>query len=193
MYRQKINILGTSPLSIDKAENRHKFSDLCDRLGIDQPEWTQVTTIKDAEKFAERVKYPILIRPSYVLSGAAMSVAFNNVDLKKFLELATSVSKEHPVVISKFITNAKEIEIDAVAYQGKILINAISEHVENAGVHSGDATMVLPPQFTYLETIRRIKEIANKIASALSITGPFNMQFIAKSNEIKVIECNLRA
>ena len=193
LYRQKIKVLGTSPLNIDNAEDRHKFSDLCDRLEIDQPEWMQVSTIKDAEKFAARVKFPILIRPSYVLSGAAMAVAVNNKDLKRYLQKATSVSKEHPVVLSKFITNAKEIEIDAVAFKGKILIYAISEHVENAGVHSGDATMVLPPQFTYIETIKKIKEIAKKIADALSITGPFNIQFIAKDNEVKVIECNLRS
>jgi len=193
LFRQKINVLGTSPLSIDNAEDRHKFSKLCDKLGIDQPEWTETTNIKDAIKFANRVKYPILIRPSYVLSGAAMSVAFNDKDLKKYLEKATEVSKNHPVVLSKFITNAKEIEIDAVAYKGNVLIYAISEHVENAGVHSGDATMVLPPQFTYIETIRKIKAIAKKIAHALIITGPFNIQFIAKSNEIKVIECNLRS
>jgi len=193
MFRQKVNVLGTSPLSIDNAEDRHKFSNLCDKLEIDQPEWIQADTINDALKFANRVQYPVLIRPSYVLSGAAMSVAFNDKDLRKYLEKATEVSKEHPVVISKFITNAKEIEIDAVAYNGKIFIYAISEHVENAGVHSGDATMVLPPQFTYIETIRKIKEIAKKIAFALSIMGPFNIQFIAKSNEIKVIECNLRS
>ncbi|MCK4859499.1 MAG: carbamoyl-phosphate synthase large subunit, partial [Candidatus Omnitrophica bacterium] len=193
LHKQRIKVLGTSPPNIDNAEDRHKFSKLCDNLGIDQPEWIETTSIKDAERFAERVKYPVLIRPSYVLSGAAMSVAFNNKDLKKYLEKAAEVSKEHPVVISKFITNAKEIEIDAVAFDGAILIYAISEHVENAGVHSGDSTMVLPPQFTYIETIRKIKEIAKKIASALSITGPFNIQFIAKSNEIKVIECNLRS
>ena len=193
LYRKKVKILGTSPLSIDNAEDRHKFSKLCDKLNVDQPEWTETTSIRDAEKFANRVKYPVLIRPSYVLSGAAMSVAFNDKDLKKYLEKATELSKEHPVVISKFITNAKEIEIDAVAYKGRILIYAISEHVENAGVHSGDATMVLPPQFTYIETTRKIKETAKKIASALTITGPFNIQFIAKSNEIKVIECNLRS
>ncbi|MCH8328945.1 MAG: carbamoyl-phosphate synthase (glutamine-hydrolyzing) large subunit [Nanoarchaeota archaeon] len=193
LYKQKVKVLGTSPLNIDNAEDRHKFSKLCDKLGIDQPDWIETTAIKDAEKFAEGVKYPVLIRPSYVLSGAAMSVAFNKKDLDKYLQRATEVSKEHPVVISKFITNAKEIEIDAVAFNGRILIYAISEHVENAGVHSGDATMVLPPQFTYIETIRKIKEIGKKIASALSITGPFNIQFIAKSNEIKVIECNLRS
>jgi|TARA_B100001971_G_scaffold214153_1_gene250121 carbamoyl-phosphate synthase large subunit len=192
LYRQKIKVLGTNPLSIDNAEDRHKFSKLCDKLSIDQPEWIETTSIKIAEKFAH-ARYPVLIRPSYVLSGAAMSVAFNKKDLNKYLQKATEVSKEHPVVISKFITNAKEIEIDAVAFNGKILIYAISEHVENAGVHSGDATMALPPQFTYIETIRKIKEIAKKIAAALSITGPFNIQFIAKSNEIKVIECNLRS
>jgi len=193
LFRQKAKVLGTSPLSIDNAEDRHKFSKLCDELDIDQPEWTEAAAIEDAENFANKVKYPVLIRPSYVLSGAAMSVAFNKHELDIYLKKATSVSKEHPVVLSKFIMNAKEIEIDAVASNGKIVIYAISEHVENAGVHSGDATMVLPPQFTYLETIRRIKEIAKKIASALKITGPFNMQFIAKENEIKVIECNLRS
>ncbi|MBS3131246.1 carbamoyl-phosphate synthase (glutamine-hydrolyzing) large subunit [Candidatus Woesearchaeota archaeon] len=193
LHRQKAKILGTSPLSIDSAEDRHKFSKLCDTLGVDQPEWIEAKTIKEAEKFAARVGYPVLIRPSYVLSGAAMSVAFNIKDLERYLKKATSVSKENPVVISKFITDAKEIEIDAVASDGKVKIYAISEHVENAGVHSGDATLVLPPQYTYLETIRRIKEIAKRIASALNITGPFNIQFIAKQNEIKVIECNLRA
>ncbi len=193
LHRQKVKVLGTNPESIDNAEDRHKFSKLCDSLGIDQPEWIESAAIKSAEEFASRVKYPVLVRPSYVLSGAAMSVAFNRKYLDKYLQKATEVSKEHPVVISKFITNAKEIEIDAVAYKGRILIYAISEHVENAGVHSGDATLVLPPQFTYIETIRRIKGIAKKLASALDITGPFNIQFIAKNNEIKVIECNLRS
>ncbi|MBL7055023.1 carbamoyl-phosphate synthase (glutamine-hydrolyzing) large subunit [Candidatus Woesearchaeota archaeon] len=193
LFRQKVKVLGTSPLNIDNAEDRHKFSRLCDKLDIDQPEWIEAAKTEDAENFAKKVGYPVLIRPSYVLSGAAMSVAFNKHELGIYLQKATSVSKEHPVVLSKFIMNAKEIEIDAVAADGKIIIYAISEHVENAGVHSGDATMVLPPQFTYLETIRRIKEIAKKIASALKITGPFNMQFIAKENEIKVIECNLRS
>ena len=193
LFRHKVKVLGTSPLSIDNAENRHKFSALCDKLGIDQPEWIEASSTKEAEKFAEKVQFPVLIRPSYVLSGAAMAVAFNKNELEKYLEKAAEVSKEHPVVISKFITNAKEIEIDAVAYKGEILIYAISEHVENAGVHSGDATLVLPPQFTYIETIRRIKSIAKKLASALEITGPFNIQFIAKNNEIKVIECNLRS
>lgn len=193
LHKQNIRILGTSPLSIDKAEDRHKFSNLCDNLGVDQPAWTEATTIHAAEKFAKKVNYPVLIRPSYVLSGAAMSTAFNRKELDMYLKKATDVSKEHPVVISKFITDAKEIEIDAVAHDGKIVIYAISEHVENAGVHSGDATMVLPPQFTYTETVRKIRDIASKIAEALSITGPFNIQFIAKSNEIKVIECNLRS
>ncbi len=193
LHSQKAKVLGTSPLSIDNAEDRHKFSKLCDDLCIDQPEWTEASTIEDAEAFADKVSFPVLIRPSYVLSGAAMSVAFNKHELDIYLKKATSVSKEHPVVLSKFILNAKEIEIDAVASKGKIMIYAISEHVENAGVHSGDATMVLPPQFTYLETIRRIKVIAKKIASSLKITGPFNIQFIAKKNEIKVIECNLRS
>ncbi len=193
LHRNNVKVLGTSPLSIDNAENRHKFSELCDKLEIDQPEWIEASSIKEAEKFADKVQYPVLIRPSYVLSGAAMAIAFNKTDLHKFLEKATEVNKEHPVVVSKFITNAKEIEIDAVAYKGEILIYAISEHVENAGVHSGDATMILPPQFTYLETVRRIKDIAKKIAHALSITGPFNIQYLAKSNEIKVIECNLRS
>jgi len=193
LHRQKVKILGTSPLSIDNAEDRHKFSELCDKLHIDQPEWTEAAAVESAEEFANKVKYPVLIRPSYVLSGAAMSVAFNKKDLDRYLQKATEVSKEHPVVISKFITNAKEIEIDAVASKGKILIYAISEHVENAGVHSGDATLVLPPQFTYIETIKKIKEVTKSLASALSITGPFNIQFIAKANNIKVIECNLRS
>ena len=193
LHRHNVKIIGTSPLSIDNAEDRHKFSKLCDSMGIDQPEWTEATTIKSAEEFANKVRYPVLIRPSYVLSGAAMSVAFNRKDLDKFLQKATEVSKDHPVVISKFITDAKEIEIDAVAHKGKIIIYAISEHVENAGVHSGDATLVLPPQFTYIETIRKIKETAEKLAKTLEITGPFNIQFIAKQNEIKVIECNLRS
>ncbi len=193
LHRNNVKVLGTSPLSIDNAENRHKFSALCDKLGIDQPEWSEALSANEAEKFAEKAEYPVLIRPSYVLSGAAMAVAFNKSELHKYLEKATEVSKEHPVVLSKFIMNAKEIEIDAVAFKGEILIYAISEHVENAGIHSGDATMILPPQFSYLETIKRIKDITKKIAHALSITGPFNMQFIAKSNEIKVIECNLRA
>ncbi|MEK6984514.1 MAG: carbamoyl-phosphate synthase (glutamine-hydrolyzing) large subunit [Nanoarchaeota archaeon] len=193
LHRQNVKILGTSPLNIDNAENRHKFSALLDSLGIDQPEWIEAKSIEEADKFAGRVEYPVLIRPSYVLSGAAMSIASNRRELEQYLQKAAEVSKEHPVVVSKFITNAKEIEIDAVAQDGIVVIYAISEHVENAGVHSGDATMILPPQYTYLETIKRIKEITKSIAKSLKITGPFNIQFIAKDNQIKVIECNLRA
>ncbi len=193
LHKANVKVLGTSPLDIDRAENRHKFSALCDELGIDQPAWIEATSTEAAKAFAAKEKYPVLIRPSYVLSGAAMAVAFNKQDLIKYLNKATQVSKEHPVVISKFIEEAKEIEIDAVAQNGKIHIYAISEHVENAGVHSGDATLVLPPQFTYIETIRRIKATAKRIAAALNISGPFNIQFLAKHNQIKVIECNLRA
>ena len=193
LHNQNVRILGTSPLSIDNAEDRHKFSKLLDELKIDQPEWTEAKSIEEAKKFSDKVSYPILIRPSYVLSGAAMSVASDKKELEQYLQKAAEVSKEHPVVISKFITNAKEIEIDAVAQNGELVIYAISEHIENAGVHSGDATMVLPPQYTYHETIRKIKNISKKIAKTLSITGPFNIQFIAKENQIKVIECNLRA
>lgn len=191
--KEGIKVMGTSPKDIDRAEDRYKFSSLLDKLGIDQPLWKELSTTKSALKFAESAGYPVLVRPSYVLSGAAMNVAFNKKDLTEFLDKASDVSKEHPVVISKFILNAKEIEIDAVAKDGEVLVWAISEHIENAGVHSGDATMVLPPQKTYLETIRRIKVIARKIAKGLRITGPFNIQFIAKENQIKVIECNLRA
>ncbi|MFW6121927.1 MAG: carbamoyl-phosphate synthase (glutamine-hydrolyzing) large subunit [Petrotogales bacterium] len=186
-------ILGTSPLNIDKAEDRHKFSQLLDKLEVDQPEWKELTSINEAEEFANEVGYPVLVRPSYVLSGAAMSVALSKYELKKYLKKASKVSREHPVVISKFITGAKEIEIDAVAKHGDLYCYAISEHIENAGVHSGDATMILPPQRTYLETMRRIKTTAKKIAKSLMITGPFNIQFIAKDNDVKVIECNLRA
>ncbi len=188
-----VPILGTSPVSIDRAEDRHKFSELLDKLGIDQPVWKELTSIREAEGFADNVDYPVLIRPSYVLSGAAMSIALSKNELKEYLKKASKVSKEHPVVISKFITGAKEIEIDAVARRGELYCYAISEHIENAGVHSGDATMVLPPQRTYLETMRRVKIIAKKIAKSLKITGPFNIQFIAKDNDVKVIECNLRA
>lgn len=188
-----VRILGTSPININKAEDRHKFSQLLDRLGIDQPVWEELTNIKEAEEFADRAGYPVLVRPSYVLSGAAMSIALSKDELKEYLKKASDIGKEHPVVISKFITEAKEIEIDAVAMQGELYCYAISEHVENAGVHSGDASMVLPPQRTYLETMRRVKIIAKKIAKSLKITGPFNVQFIAKHNDVKVIECNLRA
>jgi carbamoyl-phosphate synthase large subunit len=193
LFNSGVTILGTSPLDIDHAEDRHKFSQLLDELEIDQPEWKELTSIKDAEKFANNVGYPVLVRPSYVLSGAAMSIALSNNELKEYLKKASEVNKKHPVVISKFITGAKEIEIDAVANKGELYCYAISEHVENAGVHSGDATMVLPPQRTYLETMRRIKTIAKNIAKSLKITGPFNIQFIAKDNDVKVIECNLRA
>jgi carbamoyl-phosphate synthase large subunit len=192
LYNAGISILGTSPLDIDKAEDRHKFSKLLDKLEIDQPKWKELTSLKDAEEFAYKVGYPVLIRPSYVLSGAAMSIALSKYELRKYLKKASEIGKEHPVVISKFITGAKEIEIDAVAKKGTLICYAISEHVENAGVHSGDATLVLPPQRTYLETMRRIKIIAKKIAESLNITGPFNIQFIAKDNDVKVIECNLR-
>jgi carbamoyl-phosphate synthase large subunit len=188
-----LTILGTSPLNIDNAENRHKFSALLDELRIDQPEWKELTDIEAAKSFANSVGYPVLVRPSYVLSGAAMSVALNDTELVHYLEKASHVSPEYPVVISKFIENAKEIEIDAVAKKGDLFVYAICEHVENAGVHSGDATMVLPPQRTYLETTRRMKRIARQIAQSLDINGPFNIQFIAKDNEVKVIECNLRA
>jgi len=193
LYNSGIRILGTSPLDIDRAEDRHKFSKLLDTLNVDQPEWEELTSIEDAERFAGRVGYPVLVRPSYVLSGAAMSIALSKQELKQYLKKASEIGEDHPVVISKFITNAKEIEFDAVAKKGNLFCYAISEHVENAGVHSGDATIVLPPQRTYLETMRRVKIIAKKIAKALKITGPFNIQFIAKDNDVKVIECNLRA
>ena len=191
--RQGLKILGTSAENIDRAEDRHKFSSLLDALEIDQPEWKELLTLKEAKKFANKVQYPILVRPSYVLSGAAMGVASTDEELTTFLEKAVEISNECPVVISKFLENAKEIEFDAVAMNGEVIVNAISEHVENAGVHSGDATLVLPPQRTYLETIRKIRNISSKIALALQITGPFNIQFIAKANYVKVIECNLRA
>ena len=192
-FKAGLRILGTSPESIDMAENRFKFSRLLDRLGIDQPDWRELRSVAEAEAFAGIVGYPVLVRPSYVLSGAAMSVGFDRKDLDKVLKKASRVSPEYPVVISKFILNAKEIEMDAVAAGGEIIASAIVEHVENAGVHSGDATMVLPPQKTYIETMRKIQETGRKIAAALKISGPFNIQFIAKDNEIKVIECNLRA
>lgn len=188
-----IRILGTAASSIDNAEDRHKFSALCDRLGISQPLWEEVTSEGAAEAFAKNVGYPVLIRPSYVLSGAAMAVAEDPTSLRRVLERAADISPNHPVVITKFITGAKEIELDAVASSGEILVHAVSEHVENAGVHSGDATLVLPPQRTYIETIRRAKRIANKVAKALDINGPFNIQFLARDNRVMVIECNLRA
>lgn len=193
LYRQKIPVLGTSPVSIDNAEDRHKFSAMLDRLGIDQPEWQELTSIEDIHRFVDKVDFPVLIRPSYVLSGAAMNVVSNRDELEHFLSLAANVSKEYPVVVSKFIEEAKEIEIDAVAKDGEMILYAISEHIEFAGVHSGDATIVFPPQKIYLETVRRIKKIARSIARELRISGPFNMQLLAKDNQIKVIECNLRA
>ena len=190
---QDVPILGTSAVKIDNAEDRKKFSSLLDDLGVDQPRWNELTSIDDIYKFVEEVGYPLLIRPSYVLSGAAMNVVSNQDQLEHFLQLAADVSKEHPVVVSEFIELAKEIEIDAVADKGEMVAYAISEHVEFAGVHSGDATIVFPPQKLYVETIRRIKKISREIAKALEISGPFNMQFLAKDNDIKVIECNLRA
>ncbi|MFQ5822513.1 MAG: carbamoyl-phosphate synthase (glutamine-hydrolyzing) large subunit [bacterium] len=188
-----MNVLGTSSENIDKAEDRHKFSTLLDQLKIDQPEWKELVSLKEAKAFAEKVQYPVLVRPSYVLSGAAMGVASTDAELTNFLERAMKISREYPVVISKFLVDAKEIELDGVAKDGELVVYAISEHVENAGVHSGDATLVLPPQRTYIETIRKVRTISKKIAQALRITGPFNIQFIAKDNDVKVIECNLRA
>ncbi len=193
LHRQNIPILGTTAEKIDNAENRNKFSAMLDKLEVDQPRWSQLTTIDEIYKFVDEVGFPVLIRPSYVLSGAAMNVVSNRDQLEHFLHLAAHVSKEHPVVVSEFIENAKEIEVDAVAKDGEIVAYAISEHVEFAGVHSGDATIVFPPQKLYIETIRRVKKISKKIAKALEITGPFNIQYLAKDNDIKVIECNLRA
>lgn len=193
LHGQNVPVLGTSPVKIDNAEDRQKFSSLLDDLKIDQPRWSELTTIEDINRFVDEVGFPVLIRPSYVLSGAAMNVVSNSGQLEKFLSMAAQVSKEHPVVVSEFIEQAKEIEVDAVAKNGEIVAYAISEHVEFAGVHSGDATIVFPPQKLYVETIRRVKKIARKIAKGLEITGPFNMQLLAKDNDIKVIECNLRA
>jgi len=190
---KKISIFGTSPVSIDRAESREKFSALCDELKIDQPKWAEFTQNSEALLFAKKVGYPVLVRPSYVLSGAAMSVAFTAEQLQNYLAKATKISSDAPVVISKFETGAREIDFDGVAADGKLVIFAVSEHVENAGVHSGDATLVLPPQKTYLETIKRIKVIAKKLVAELKITGPFNIQFLAKENRIAVIEMNLRA
>ncbi len=193
LHHMGANILGTSPMQIDRAEDRHKFSSMLDELHIDQPEWSELTDLTAAKEFAHKVGYPVLVRPSYVLSGAAMGVAVDDDELERFLDKATQVSVDHPVVISNFLQKAKEIELDAVAKNGKILASAISEHIENAGIHSGDATLVFPPQHVYIETIRRIQRVAAKIAMALHITGPLNIQFLAKNNHIKVIECNLRA
>lgn len=191
--KQDVNILGTSAKSIDNAEDRHKFSEMLDRLGIDQPRWRELTSFDDIHSFIDEVGFPVLVRPSYVLSGAAMNVCSNYEELDRFLRLAVNVSKQHPVVVSEFIQNAKEIEMDAVAQNGEIKVYAISEHIEFAGVHSGDATIQFPPQKLYVETMRRIKKVSSAIAKALDISGPFNIQFLAKNNDIKVIECNLRA
>jgi carbamoyl-phosphate synthase large subunit len=188
-----VNLLGTSAKSIDRAEDRHKFSSMLDQLHIDQPRWKELTTLDEIQQFIDIVGFPVLVRPSYVLSGAAMNVCSNDAELEQFLNLATEVSKKHPVVVSEFIVDAKEIEMDAVASQGNIIAYAISEHIEFAGVHSGDATIQFPPQKIYVETVRRIKRISREIAKALNITGPFNIQYLAKDNDIKVIECNLRA
>lgn len=193
LYRQSVPILGTSPLSIDRAENRNKFSAMLDSLGIDQPAWQELTSLEDVQEFVEKVGYPVLVRPSYVLSGAAMNVCYDDEELKEFLQMAAEVSKEYPVVVSQFLQNTKEIEFDAVAQNGEVVEYAISEHIEFAGVHSGDATLVFPAQKIYFETARRIKKIGRQIAKELNISGPFNIQFLAKNNDVKVIECNLRA
>ena len=190
---QKVNILGTSAKSIDNAEDREKFSAMLDRIGVDQPRWRELTSMDDINEFVDEVGFPVLVRPSYVLSGAAMNVCSNQDELERFLKLAANVSKKHPVVVSQFIEHAKEVEMDAVAQNGEIIAYAISEHIEFAGVHSGDATIQFPPQKLYVETVRRIKRISREIAKALNISGPFNIQYLARENDIKVIECNLRA
>jgi carbamoyl-phosphate synthase large subunit len=193
LWKTGVRILGTSPKNIDRAEDRHKFSGMLDKLGIDQPEWKELAKADDVYGFVDKVGFPVLVRPSYVLSGAAMSVAYGHKELEVFLGKAVKISTEAPVVVSKFETGAKEIEVDAVAHKGRVVIYAIAEHIENAGVHSGDATIVLPPQKLYMETIRRVKVITKKIAKELDISGPFNIQFLAKSNRVMVIECNLRS
>ena len=190
---QRVPILGTSAKSIDNAEDRDKFSAMLDRIGVDQPEWRALTSLEDINAFVDKVGFPVLVRPSYVLSGAAMNVCSNREELERFLQLAANVSKKHPVVVSQFIEHAKEVEMDAVAQNGEIVAYAISEHIEFAGVHSGDATIQFPPQKLYVETVRRIKRISREIARELNISGPFNIQYLAKDNDIKVIECNLRA
>ena len=193
LYRQGVPVLGTSPVDIDRAENRDKFSAMLDKLGIDQPAWRALTSFEDIKEFVSEVGYPVLVRPSYVLSGAAMNVCYDDEELHRFLNMATEVSKEFPVVVSQFMQDTKEIEFDAVADKGEVVEYAISEHIEYAGVHSGDATMVFPAQHIYFSTIRQIKKISRKIAKELNISGPFNIQFLAKNREVKVIECNLRA
>ena len=190
---QKVPILGTSARSIDNAEDRDKFSAMLDRIGVDQPEWRALTSLEDINAFVDKVGFPVLVRPSYVLSGAAMNVCSNREELERFLKLAANVSKKHPVVVSQFIEHAKEVEMDAVAQDGEIIAYAISEHIEFAGGHSGDATIQFPPQKLYVETVRRIKRISREIARELNISGPFNIQYLARENDIKVIECNLRA
>ncbi|KAA6314357.1 Carbamoyl-phosphate synthase large chain, partial [termite gut metagenome] len=190
---QGVHILGTTAKSIDNAENREKFSAMLDRIGVDQPRWRELTSMEDIHEFVDEVGFPVLVRPSYVLSGAAMNVCSNNEELGRFLQLAANVSKKHPVVVSQFIEHAKEVEMDAVAKNGEVIAYAISEHIEFAGVHSGDATIQFPPQKLYVETVRRIKRISREIAKELNISGPFNIQFLARDNDIKVIECNLRA
>ena len=190
---QGVKILGTSAESIDRAEDRDKFSAMLDAIGVDQPEWRALTSLEDIQEFVQEVGFPVLVRPSYVLSGAAMNVCSNNEELERFLALAANVSKQHPVVVSRFIEHAKEVEMDAVAKEGEIIAYAISEHIEYAGVHSGDATIQFPPQKLYVETMRRVKRISRRIARELNISGPFNIQFLARDNDIKVIECNLRA
>ncbi len=191
--KEGMRVLGTSPRDIDRAENRHSFSSLLEEMGVPQPPWRELTSLEEAHQFARDVGYPVLIRPSYVLSGAAMAVAVDEAQLDEFLEKAAKVSKDQPVVITQFVLNAKEIDVDAVAADGEVVLWAVSEHVENAGVHSGDATLVLPPQRTYLETMRRIRKITEQVAENLSINGPFNIQFLAKNNQVMVIECNIRA
>ena len=193
LYRQSVPILGTSPVSIDRAENRNKFSAMLDQLGIDQPEWSALTSMDDVKAFVERVGFPVLVRPSYVLSGAAMNVCYDYEELERFLQMASEVSKEYPVVISQFMQETNEVEFDAVAQNGEVVEYAISEHVEFAGVHSGDATMVFPAQQISFATIRQIKKISRAIAKELNISGPFNIQYLAKGRDVKVIECNLRA
>lgn len=193
LHRMNVKILGTSPEMIDTAENRYKFSRMLDRISVDQPAWKELTSIEEATEFCNKVSYPVLVRPSYVLSGAAMNTVYSRDDLASYLKQAVDVSKDHPVVITKYIENAKEIEMDAVARNGTMIGHFISEHVENAGVHSGDATLILPPQDLDPETVRRIEDATRKIGNALNVTGPFNIQFIAKDNDIKVIECNVRA
>ena len=193
LYRQSVPILGTSPISIDRAENRNKFSAMLDQLGIDQPAWQELTSLDDVKTFVAKVGYPVLVRPSYVLSGAAMNVCYDEEELTRFLQMASEVSKEYPVVVSQFMQETKEIEFDAVAQNGEVVEYAISEHIEYAGVHSGDATLVFPAQQIYFSTARQIKKISRRIAQELNISGPFNIQFLARKNEVKVIECNLRA